>query len=81
MPKITYITPDGARHDVDVENGYSVMEGAINNNIQGRYFRWLGVNQHFKAIAIAIVENCLSALSIFNPYICAPRYARRRGNN
>ena len=35
MPKITYITPDGARHDTEVENGYSVMEGAINNDIQG----------------------------------------------
>ena len=35
MPKITYITPDGARHDTEVENGYSVMEGAINNNIEG----------------------------------------------
>ena len=35
MPKITFITPDGERHEVDVENGYSVMEGAINNNIDG----------------------------------------------
>lgn len=35
MPKITYITTDGARHDVEVEKGYSVMEGAINNNIAG----------------------------------------------
>ena len=35
MPKITYITPDGTRHEVDVENGYSVMEGAINNEIEG----------------------------------------------
>jgi 2Fe-2S ferredoxin len=35
MPKITYITPDGDRHDVEVENGYTVMEGAINNNIEG----------------------------------------------
>ena len=35
MPKIIYITPDGDRHEVDVENGYSVMEGAINNNIDG----------------------------------------------
>ncbi len=35
MPKISYITPDGTRHDVDVESGYSVMEGAINNDIQG----------------------------------------------
>jgi len=35
MPKITYISPDGTRHDVEVEKGYSVMEGAINNNIGG----------------------------------------------
>jgi 2Fe-2S ferredoxin len=35
MPKITYITADGARTEVEVENGYSVMEGAINNNIDG----------------------------------------------
>ena len=35
MPKVTYITPDGERHEVDVESGYTVMEGAINNNIDG----------------------------------------------
>lgn len=35
MAKITYITRDGEHHTVDVENGYSVMEGAINNNIEG----------------------------------------------
>ena len=35
MPKITYISSDGNRHEVDVENGYSVMEGAINNDIAG----------------------------------------------
>jgi 2Fe-2S ferredoxin len=35
MPKIIYRTPDGIRHEVEVENGYSVMEGAINNNIEG----------------------------------------------
>ena len=35
MAKITYITPAGERHEVDVENGYSVMEGAINNDING----------------------------------------------
>jgi 2Fe-2S ferredoxin len=35
MPKIIYQTPDGTRHEVEVENGYSVMEGAINNNIEG----------------------------------------------
>lgn len=35
MPKVVYITRDGKRHEIDVENGYSVMEGAINNNIDG----------------------------------------------
>jgi 2Fe-2S ferredoxin len=35
MPKVTYITTDGERHEVEVETGYSVMEGAINNNIDG----------------------------------------------
>ena len=35
MPKIIYVTADNNRHEVEVENGYSVMEGAINNNIKG----------------------------------------------
>lgn len=35
MPTIHYITNDGEKHSVEVQNGYSVMEGAINNNIDG----------------------------------------------
>lgn len=35
MAKIIYVTTDGKRHEVKVENGYTVMEGAINNNIDG----------------------------------------------
>ncbi|MCP5089674.1 MAG: 2Fe-2S iron-sulfur cluster binding domain-containing protein [Gammaproteobacteria bacterium] len=35
MPEITYVTSDGNRHEVEVETGYSVMEGAINNDIDG----------------------------------------------
>lgn len=35
MPTVVYITRDGKRHECNVENGYSVMEGAINNNIDG----------------------------------------------
>ncbi len=35
MPRIIYIMPDGSKRDVEVENGYSVMEGAINNDIEG----------------------------------------------
>ena len=35
MPKINFVLPDGTRREVDVENGYSVMEAAVNNNIEG----------------------------------------------
>ena len=35
MPKITYIDNEGNSRTIDVENGLSVMEGAIQNNIPG----------------------------------------------
>ena len=35
MAKITYIEFDGTPHEVDVPTGLSVMEGAIDNNIEG----------------------------------------------
>ncbi len=35
MPKITYIDINGERHECDVANGVSVMEGAIQNGIDG----------------------------------------------
>lgn len=35
MAKVTYIEFDGTSHAVDVPAGWSVMEGAINNNIPG----------------------------------------------
>ena len=35
MPKVIYITPDETKHEVDGETGYSIMEGAIDNNIDG----------------------------------------------
>ena len=35
MPKITYIEFNGKSHTVDVANGLSVMEGAVQNNIPG----------------------------------------------
>ena len=35
MPKITYIEHNGKSHTLDVENGLTVMEGAIQNNISG----------------------------------------------
>ena len=35
MPKITYIDFKGNEKTIDVDNGLSVMEGAIQNNIPG----------------------------------------------
>ena len=35
MAKITYITSDGTRHEVEAENGSTVMENAIKNAVPG----------------------------------------------
>ena len=35
MPKITYIEHNGKSHEIEIANGLSVMEGAIQNNIPG----------------------------------------------
>ena len=35
MPKITYISDDNKTNTVDVQNGLTVMEGAIQNDIPG----------------------------------------------
>ncbi len=35
MPKITYIDTSDNKRTIEVENGLSVMEGAVQNNIPG----------------------------------------------
>ena len=35
MPRITYIAHPGKTHTIDVPNGLTVMEGAVQNNIPG----------------------------------------------
>ena len=35
MPKITYIEHSGKSHTLEVANGLTVMEGAVQNNIPG----------------------------------------------
>jgi len=35
MAKVTYVEFNGKEHVVDLTLGYSVMEGAINNNVRG----------------------------------------------
>ena len=35
MPKVTYIEHNGKEHQIEVENGLSIMEGAVQNGIPG----------------------------------------------
>ena len=35
MPKINYITHDNQSHTIEVQNGLTVMEGAVQNDIPG----------------------------------------------
>ncbi len=35
MPKITYIETNGTEHTIEVKKGYSVMEGAVQNSLEG----------------------------------------------
>ena len=35
MAKITYITHDNKNYEIDVQNGLTVMEGAVQNDIPG----------------------------------------------
>ena len=35
MPKINYITHDNKTHTIEVQNGLTVMEGAVQNDIPG----------------------------------------------
>jgi 2Fe-2S ferredoxin len=35
MAKITYVDPTGTRHEVEAENGTTVMENAIRNGVPG----------------------------------------------
>jgi ferredoxin, 2Fe-2S len=35
MPKVTFIQPDGAKQTVEIPPGWSVMEGAVRNNVPG----------------------------------------------
>jgi len=35
MPKVTYITSDDKKYEVDIQNGLTVMEGAVQNDVPG----------------------------------------------
>ena len=35
MPKVTYIEYNGKKHEIEVETGLSIMEGAIQNGVPG----------------------------------------------
>ena len=35
MPKVTYITSDDKKYEINVQNGLTVMEGAVQNDVPG----------------------------------------------
>ena len=35
MPKVKYIEHNGKEHEIDIQNGLTVMEGAVQNDIPG----------------------------------------------
>ncbi|MAY19231.1 MAG: 2Fe-2S ferredoxin [Erythrobacteraceae bacterium] len=35
MPKITYVESDGNRHEIDVDAGWNLMDGAVKNGVPG----------------------------------------------
>lgn len=35
MGKVTYIQPDGSSKEIEVENGATIMEGAVQNDVSG----------------------------------------------
>jgi len=35
MPTVTYIEHDGTEHRIEVEEGHSVMQGAVDSNVPG----------------------------------------------
>jgi 2Fe-2S ferredoxin len=35
MPRVNYVEHNGQRHEIDVPNGFSVMEGAVNHGVPG----------------------------------------------
>jgi 2Fe-2S ferredoxin len=35
MPTVTYIEHNGTEHRIEVEEGHSVMQGAVDNNVPG----------------------------------------------
>ena len=42
MPKINFVSADGAKHQIEADAGTSVMEAAVKNNIPGITAEWGG---------------------------------------
>ncbi len=61
MPKITYINSKGESRTIDVENGLTVMEGAIQNNIP-EIDADCGGSMACATCHVYVKENCLDKL-------------------
>ena len=54
MAKVTYIEHSGNSHTIEIANGLSVMEGAVQNDIPGISF-WTAPSITLNPFAISIV--------------------------
>jgi len=66
MPKITYVSDKGVSRTVDVLQGDSIMEGAVQNNIDG-IVGACGGNLQCATCHVYVDEACLPLLDPMDP--------------
>lgn len=62
MPQITYISHSGASRTIDVPNGDTVMEGAVQNGVDGIVAE-CGGNAQCATCHVYVEEQCLPLLA------------------
>lgn len=66
MPKITYISHTGASRTIDVLQGDSIMEGAVQNNVDG-IVGACGGNLQCATCHVYVADECLPLLDPMEP--------------
>ena len=66
MPQITYVSHSGAKRTIDVPEGDSVMEGAIQNGVEGIVAE-CGGNCQCATCHVYVEEQCLPLLDAIDP--------------
>jgi len=66
MPQITYISASGASRTIDVLQGDSIMEGAVQNNVEG-IVGACGGNLQCATCHVYVDDACLAKLDPMDP--------------